>query len=153
MNGNKPGQNYIITNGNMAGECCTIRKNTIITHNTVVGNMAVSLDQTVLSNYSFPAVFCTAVNGYAFADGGIITNFGSSLFTRKLQILRNSGNDSSRKYTAVFTNSGTIHDGYIRAYPCSFSNDNIFMDSNKGLNNNIIGNFCLRVYVCEGLDH
>src|SRR5690606_23012449 len=80
MHGHHSGKHHIIADGNMTGQGATIRKNTVVAHDTIVRNMAISLNQTVFTYHRLPAVFRPAVDGYAFANRGIVAYFSSRFF-------------------------------------------------------------------------
>src|SRR5690606_18591224 len=110
--------------------------------------MAIRLNKAILTDNGFPTVFRSTVYGHALTDGGIITDFGGCLLTVELQILRNTRDHRPRKNPAVFTNTSTIHDGYIGANPRAVFDDHILVDSHKRFNNDVPRNLRLGVYIC-----
>src|SRR5271154_1435740 len=123
-----------IINDHVAGNLCVITENAIISYNTIVRQMAICLDKTIFPDHSFFTVLRAAVNGNKFPDSCIIANKNIGIFALKFQILRNGANNSAGKNAAIFTNSRTLHDSYIRTNPCSFTDFNILVDNCKRVN-------------------
>jgi hypothetical protein len=103
----------------------------VVTYLAVVGNMAVSHNQAVITYGCFPAVSCTPVDGNKFTDGGITADLSRCFFTCKFQILWNGAQYSSGKNATVFADPRTIHDGNITADPGTLTDHYITMDHRK----------------------
>jgi len=58
-----------------------VGENTMIAHDTIVSNVAISHYQTVLTHLSFKSVGSSAVNGNTFPDGGVVSNNGVGFLT------------------------------------------------------------------------
>src|SRR5690554_4592104 len=82
------GNNSPVVNDHLSGQLCIITQDDMIPHNTVVGNMYISHDQVVVTDYSFPFGSSSPVYGHIFTNSVIITNFNGSVFSFELQVLR-----------------------------------------------------------------
>src|SRR5690554_967824 len=126
----------------------SVREDTIISDNTVVSHVAVGHYPTIISDYGFHSVGCSSIDGYTFSNCGSVSDNGYRIFVLKFHVLWNSRNYSSRKNRTILTDSGSLHNGYVRAYPGSFSDFYVFMNSRKRVDYHIFGNFCSRMDVC-----
>ena len=73
-----------------------------------MGNMGIGHNQAIVSDNSFTFGGRSAVDGYAFAKNGVVSDFGSCNFSFKFQVLRDAGNNGSGKYLAIVTDPGTV---------------------------------------------
>jgi hypothetical protein len=99
--------------------------------------VTISLDETITSNGSFFPVLRAPVYRNKFTNGSVITNKNIGIFALKFQILRNGGDDRSREDPAIFSDTGTLHNGYIGTNPCSFTNFDILVEDGKRIYFNI----------------
>src|SRR5690554_3105231 len=148
LNGYHSRQNYVVSDCSMSGKSSSVRKNAVISYNTIVSNMAISHNPTIISDYGFHSIGCTSVDGYTFANRGSVSDNSNCFFVLEFHILRNSRNNSSRKNVAILPDSCSFHNGYVRSYPGSFSDFYVFMNSRKRVDYHIFGNFCSRMDVC-----
>ena len=87
-----------------------VADDTVIADETVVRQVAVGHDETVLANPWWSSGPCCPVDGDKFADGGIVADLHGGLFP-VFQILRNGGDHGAGKYAAVLADAGAFHDG------------------------------------------
>src|SRR5690606_3165847 len=104
MHGYHTSQHHKITYGDVPRQGTVIRENAVIAHDTVVRDMAISLNQAIFADNGLPLVFRAAVYRHALADGCVIADFGGGFFAVKLQVLRNARNNSPRENPAIFAN-------------------------------------------------
>ena len=148
MNRGHPGQDHIVSNCDMAGKGTVIREDTVIPDYTIVRNMAIGHDQTIVTDNGLTAVYCASVDGHVFSYGGVIADFGSRLFVLELEILRYGRYYRTRKNVAVLSDTGTFHDGHVGSDPGSFSNHHIVMNGRERLDHHILGDFGSRMNIC-----
>jgi HD superfamily phosphohydrolase len=120
-----------------------INSDRIITMMEVVSNNLVIEAKGIYSIENFIVGLCAAVYGYKFPDSGVVANLYDCIFTSKFQILRYCRDYCSRKYPAVFSNTGAIHNSYIATNPCAFINFNILFNVHERFYYHVFGNFCL----------
>src|SRR5690606_5497663 len=137
-----------IAYGNMPSQCTVIRKNAIVSHNAVVRNVAIRLDETILSNNGLPFILRTAVHRHTLPNGGVITDLCSGFFAIELQVLWDARDNGSRENPTVLTDTGAIHDGHVRANPSAFFDDHVLVDGHKRLNHYVPRNLGLWMYIC-----
>src|SRR5260221_815260 len=123
----------IIINMDMPAKLYRICNDHVVADNAIVCHVHIGHQQAVAANSGSVYIkSCATVKGNTFADNSVIANGNSTLFAPVLQILRWSGNYSTRKNTAVFPDAGAIHYRAVRAYPGAFANFYIFMYGYKG---------------------
>ena len=66
-----------------------------------MGNMGIGHNQAIVADNGFAFRGCSAIDGHAFAENGVVSDFGSCNFSFKFQVLRDTGNNGSGKYLAI----------------------------------------------------
>src|SRR5690348_2137710 len=127
----KTSQYYVVANTDVSCQGSVVRKNAMIAYFAVVSNMRISHDKAVVAYLGFILIYCTPVDSNTFTYSCIITNYSKRIFSAKFQILGNSRYNGAWKYATVFTYAGTLHNGYIRSYPGTFTYFHILMNSGK----------------------
>src|SRR3954469_18807350 len=97
LNSNHSCQYHVVAYGNMTCQCGIVRKYAVVAYFTVMRNMAVSHDEAVAADYCFLFVSGTSVYGNILPDSGVISYFGNSVFSGKLQILWNCRYNRARE--------------------------------------------------------
>jgi hypothetical protein len=149
VHGRRTANERIIVNVDVARQLYGVGYDNVIANNTIVRYVYISHQQAVAANSG--GVFIQAVprlrvtHSRMVVLSPMVTVLGSPLYFKSCGGCRYY---SPRENTAVFTDTGAIHNYRIGAHPGTFANLNIFVDSNKGLNNYVIGYFGLWVYVC-----
>ena len=88
----------------------------------------------------------TPIDRYEFPYRGVVANGSGSDFTLKFQVLRNSGNNGSRKNADIAANTSPIKDGYVWPDPGIVTNDDVFVDVTKRAYRYIGPDFGIGVY-------
>src|SRR5882672_7275877 len=107
----------IVTDSDMACHLCVIAQDAVITNDTVVCNMAVCHDKTVVAHFCCPPFFAAAIYCYELPDGCIIPDLYGSVFALVFKILRNGSDHGAGKNTAVLADLCPFHDGDVASYP------------------------------------
>ena len=58
-----------------------------------MGNMGIGHNQAIVADNGFAFGGCSAIDGHAFAENGVVSDFGSCNFSFKFQVLRDTGNN------------------------------------------------------------
>jgi len=132
----------------MACKCCRIGKDHIIADDAIVGNMHICHEQAVIPHNGFIIGFGTTINGHKFPDSGIIPDLNDSFLSVEFKVLRNGRYHGTGKDAAILANARAFHNGHMRANPGTFLHYYILFYIYEGLNNYILGNFSLWMYVC-----
>src|SRR5690606_39737532 len=101
----------LVTYGNVTCQSAGVGENTIIADNTIVGNMAISLNEAIASDSRAVTVFGATIDRHTLSDSGIITDLGSGDFSLIFEILRFCRDYRSGEYLIVFVYTRTIHYG------------------------------------------
>src|SRR5579863_337265 len=153
MNGTHATQNGVIFNNNMTRHLSIIAHHAIIANNAIVSEVAIGLNQAIAANRGFLPVFGSAVNGNKLPNSCVISDENIRIFTLKLQILGNRRDDGPRENSAVFSDTGPLHDGHIGPDPCTFTHLYILMDDRKRIYFNVRCDTCVWVNISMGMDH
>ena len=137
----------------VAGQLGIVAEYTVAAYLAIVCEVAIGHNEAVVAYSCFPAIFGTAVDGYKFADRGIISNLNKCFFSFKLKVLRNGGNNCSGKYPAVLTDAGAFHDGYVTADPCAFTDLYILVYNCEWIYFNVGGQSGVRMDIRVRMDH
>src|SRR5690606_27935561 len=148
VDGDHPGQDHIGPYGDVSGQGGIVAENTAISHNAVMGNMAIGHDQAVVANDRLHTVRGSLVDRGTLPYGGIVPDMDRGVLPLVLQVLGHGRNDRPGEYTAVLSDSGTLHDRDIGADPGTLPNGHIVVDGGKGLDHHILGDLGSRVYIC-----
>jgi hypothetical protein len=143
----------IIAKHYMACHLGVVAHDAVVANHTIVSDMAVCHDQAIVSHLGGPFIFTAPVDGYKLADGSVITNFYCSILTFVFEVLRNTGNNSTRKNPAIVPDTRPFHDGNIAADPGSFSDFNILMNHTKRINLYIGSQLSIRMNVRVWMNH
>jgi hypothetical protein len=111
-----------------------VAHDTVAPDDAIMGDMAVRHDKAIVAHHSLPSVFGAAVDCNELPDGGIVSDFHTGFFTFKFEVLRSCRDYGSGENPAVFTDSCTIHDGYIAANPGAFADFYILVNDRKRIN-------------------
>jgi hypothetical protein len=125
---------YVYLSGQLRG----IADDDVVFQYTIMGNVTVSHDKAMASNDGFPLGGCSPINGDTFPDCCMMPDFRHGLLSDKFQILRNSGDNGSRKYLAIIPDPGSFQNGGMWKYPAIIAYYDIFFDNNKGIYRNMI---------------
>src|ERR1700681_3801778 len=128
VNGTHAAKNGIILNDHMTRQVRIVAHHAPVTYTAIMRNMTISLNEAIVSDRSLFPFFRSAVYGYKFADGGIISDENIGILALKFQILRNGCNYGTRENPAVFTDTCAFHNGYIGANPCTLAYFHILVD-------------------------
>src|SRR5690606_25026730 len=131
VNSTHTSKNSIITNSYMTCNLCVITQNAMVANNTIMRKVAISHYQAIVANNGLLPVHCATIDSNKLADCCVITYNHTAVFTLKFQILRNGGNNCTGKNSAIFSNAGSFHNGYIRTDPGTLTNLNILVNSRK----------------------
>src|SRR6266498_4203048 len=93
------------------------------------------------------------MNGNKFTEGSIVAYVNISFFAIEFKVLRNSGNYSTGKNAAVFSNTSALHNSNIAANPGSFTNFHILVNNGKRINLHILCYLGVRMYICMRMNH
>jgi hypothetical protein len=131
----------------------------VVAHDAVVANdavvryVAICHDKAIVAHLRHPFVLTSSVDRYEFANGSIVSDFNGCIFTLKLQILWNPCNDSTRKNTAIASDSSAFHDGDVASNPCSAANLHILMDHAERINLYVWSQLRIGVDIGMGMNH
>ena len=121
----------IVAHDDMTGEGGIVGQHTVVADDTIMSHMDIGHDKVAIAYNSLAAGGGAAVDGAAFADGIVVTNLDSGVFSGELKVLRYGGNDSTGEDATVLTNTGTGEDGYIGAYPSAVAYLHIFTNGSE----------------------
>src|SRR5690606_18808521 len=124
-----------------------VNQNAIVADDAIMCYMNIRHQQAILSDNGFEFIVCTTADCYAFADYGVITNEGFGFFPRKLKVLWDGRNGSTRINLYIFPNTGAIKDYCVWTNPTAIINNHIGRYGGKWFNGNILANFGIRMYV------
>ena len=124
MDSGHSSQNRKIVYDHFTRQLTGIGDDTIITDLTVMSDMGISHNQTIISD------------------------FYNGLFTSEFQILGYSSDHCSRKNFTILTDMGTFQNSYIRSDPRTFFYHHIFINRHKGFYHHIISNLSFRMNIC-----
>jgi hypothetical protein len=153
VHGTHTGQDSPVANHYVTCHLGIITHDTIISYDTIVGEVAIGLDQAVLADNRPIPVLCAPVNRHKFPYGSTVADHDLGIFTLEFQVLRNSSDHSSREYAAILADPGSLHNGYIRTDPGAITYFNVLMYNCEGVNLHIRRQFCVRMNVCMRMDH
>lgn len=142
-----------VADRHVTGYLTIITHNAVISHNTVVGKMAIGHDQAVLADHRFFPVLGTPVNGYKFPDRSTITDIYIGIFALEFQVLRYGCNNRPRKDPAILANPRSFHDRNIGANPGTITHFHILVNNGKGVHFYVCSQLCIRVNVCMRVNH
>src|SRR5690606_41717370 len=94
-----------------------VRKNAVITDDTVVRYMTICLNKTILPYYGFIAVFRTPVDSYTFADCRVIADLGRRNPSFEFQTLGSPRGEAPGQELTIFPSTLRIYYISVRAYP------------------------------------
>ena len=137
----------IIVYSHFTGKLHSIGHDYIVTHHAVMSHMAIGHNQTVLTHYGLSFGRCASVDSNALAYHGIVAYDGCCLLSTEFEILRDTRNDSSRKYRDILAYTGTFKDGNIAAYTCALAYLNIFIDGDKRLDDDTVSYLGIGMHV------
>jgi hypothetical protein len=115
-----------------------------------MGNVGVSHDEAVFTHDCTAFGACTAVDGSAFANGGIVTYLGGGLFSGKLQVLRDAGYDSSGEDFASVAYARTVKDDGMGENAAIVADYNVFFHHHKRVYRYVSTDFRFRMDTCQG---
>ena len=141
-------QNRKIVYDHFTRQLTGIGDDTIITDLTVMSDMGISHNQTIIPDFSNSLSSSAPINSHTFADSRIISDFYNGLFTSEFQILGYSSDHCSRKNFTILTDMGTFQNSYIRSDPRTFFYHHIFINRHKGFYHHIISNLSFRMNIC-----
>ena len=95
---------YLHLSGNLGG----IPDNDVVLQHTVVSHVRIGHDEAIVAYDRLAFGGCSAVDGDALAQGGVVSDLCGGDFTFELQILWDSGYDSTGEYLAVLADTGTV---------------------------------------------
>lgn len=130
----------VIAHDDMSGEGGVIGKYAVVAYDTVVGYMDVSHEEVAVADDGLAAGGGATVNGAAFADGVVVANLDGGVFAGELEILRHGSDDSTGEDAAVLADAGAGEDGYVGTYPGAVAYFNIFADSGKVRDFDVLAN-------------
>ena len=140
-------ENSEVVDDDLSGYLRRIGDNDVIAQFAIVGDMYVSHEQAVIPDNGFPFRCGSTVYSYIFAQGGVVSYFGSCFFSLEFEILWNGRNDGSREDGAIFTDTGAFENGRIWHNTGSVADDDIFVNSNKRPYFYVFTDLCIGIYI------
>jgi len=131
----------------MSSEGGAIGENTIVPYDTVVCDMGVSHDQTVVTHHSTHAIYGSLVDSNTLTNGGVVPNMSGGLFPLVLEVLGNGRDDRAREDLTILPDTSSLHNGNVGAYPSPFAYFHIFADSSERFYHYILSDFGFGVYI------
>ena len=123
-------------------------ENTMISDFAVMCDMYVRHEESIASDLgnAFAACLGTTVNGNAFTDSYIVTDFNISNLSVKFKVLRNCSDNCSRIDLAVLSHLDIRENHSMRINLATITNLYIIIDECIGTDFNVISKNCLRAY-------
>jgi hypothetical protein len=137
----------------MPGHLAVVAHNAVVTHATIMGNMAVRHNKTVIAHGGLPAVTGAFMNGNKFSYSGVIADLNIRLLTFEFKILWCGTYYSARENAAISAYSNAFHYSNIAAYPGTGAYFNILVNNGKGVNFYIFSKPGIWMYVRMRMDH
>jgi hypothetical protein len=142
-----------IANSDMSGHLRIVAHNAVVTHNTIMRQVAVSHYQTVFPNHGLLLILCSPIHSYVLTNSCIVADNHNGVFTLKFHILRYRRNDRTRKYPAILSYACTLHDCHTRPNPCAIANFNVLVNNGKWVNLYICRELCIRMNIRVRMNH
>ena len=147
MYGRHSTDNCKIIHHNLSGQLAGIGNNTIIPDFTIMCDMHISHDQTIIPDFSYSLSGRTSVYSSALPNRGIIANLDNRFFSSEFEVLRNGRNHCTREDFTIFSDARTFQNCDIRTNSCSLLNDNILINRHKWLDDHVIRDLSFRMNI------
>ena len=85
----------VVVDNYLTGNLSAIRHNHVVAYANVVGDVRIRHNETVVSHNGLAFGGSTAIHGNALAQSGVVADNCNSILTVKLEVLRNSRDNST----------------------------------------------------------
>ena len=154
MNGNKPPQCRMITDGDMSSECGIVRQHHLPTDPTIMSDMGVGHNKTFFTDLGDSAPKTRPpVDGHKLSYNGFPTDFHIGLFAFKFEGLRNRTHCCKLKNLAFRTDGYEWFDNGMGTDHRTGADGDIFTDNRIGTDLNTGIDICFGVNICSRVNH
>jgi hypothetical protein len=119
----------------------------MVTEDAVMGDVCVRHNQAVRAYDRATLSGCATVYGDTFAKCCVVSDDDSSVFSRKLQVLGNSRDDSAGEDGAVLADTRAGEDGDIAVDACAITNLNVLVYRHEGADLHVLAYLGIGMYV------